>query len=158
MASLLNSNKYLRKIYQFYTSSPRKVKRAKRLPLILWGKHEDKTRQSHYKENKIKKKKTNNIPHEHRCKTPLWNIRKLHPAIYKIIKGTRSDRQSAWWTMDRGLWHCTGERDQNHPQEKEMQKAKWLSEEALQIAVKTREVKSKGERKHIPIWMQSSKE
>ena len=30
-------------------------------------------------------------------------------------------------------------------------KAKWLSEEALQIAVKRREVKSKGERKDIPI-------
>ena len=43
--------------------------------------------------------------------------------------------------------------DQNHPQEKEMQKiAKWLSEEALQIAVKRREVKSKGEKekyKHL---------
>ena len=36
-------------------------------------------------------------------------------------------------------------RDQDHPQEKEMQKTKWLSEEALQIAVKRREVKSKGE-------------
>ena len=46
--------------------------------------------------------------------------------------------------MDRGLWHCTGGRDQDQPQEKEMQKAKWLSEEALQIAVKRREVKSKG--------------
>ena len=47
---------------------------------------------------------------------------------------------------------CTGERDQDHPQEKEMQKAKWLSEEALQIAVKRREVKSKGEKekyKHL---------
>ena len=33
-----------------------------------------------------------------------------------------------------------------HPQEKEMQKAKWLSEEALQIAVKRREVKSKKEK------------
>ena len=30
-------------------------------------------------------------------------------------------------------------------------KAKWLSEEALQIAVKRREVKSKGERKAIPV-------
>ena len=29
--------------------------------------------------------------------------------------------------------------DQNHPQGKEMQKAKWLSEEALQIAEKRRE-------------------
>ena len=32
------------------------------------------------------------------------------------------------------------------PMEKECKKAKWLSEEALQIAVKTREVKSKGEK------------
>ena len=37
-------------------------------------------------------------------------------------------------------------------------KAKWLSEEALQIAVKRREVKGKGEKKDIPIWMKSSKE
>ena len=35
----------------------------------------------------------------------------------------------------------------DHPQEKEMQKGKWLSEEALQIAVKRGEVKSKGEKK-----------
>ena len=34
---------------------------------------------------------------------------------------------------------------------KKCKKAKWLSEEALQIAVKRREVKSKGERKDIPI-------
>ena len=26
--------------------------------------------------------------------------------------------------MDTGFWHCTGERDQDHPQEKEMQKSK----------------------------------
>ena len=32
------------------------------------------------------------------------------------------------------------------PMEKKCKKAKWLSEEALQIAVKTREVKSKGEK------------
>ena len=37
-------------------------------------------------------------------------------------------------------------RDQDHPQENEMQKAKWLSEEALQIAVKRREAKGKGEK------------
>ena len=48
--------------------------------------------------------------------------------------------------MDAGSWHCTGDRDQDHPQEKEMQKAKRLSEEALQIAVKRREVKGKGEK------------
>ena len=28
--------------------------------------------------------------------------------------------------MDRGLWNCTGGRDQDHPQEKEMQKGKML--------------------------------
>ena len=37
------------------------------------------------------------------------------------------------------------------PKKKKCKKAKWLSEEALQIAVKGREVKSKGERKDIPI-------
>ena len=37
-------------------------------------------------------------------------------------------------------------RDQDKPQEKEMKKAKWLSEEALQIAVKRRKWKSKGEK------------
>ena len=38
------------------------------------------------------------------------------------------------------------------PMEKKCKKAKWLSAEALQIAVKTREVKSKGEKeryKHL---------
>ena len=35
--------------------------------------------------------------------------------------------------------------------EKKCKKAKWLSEKALLIAVKRREVKSKGERKDIPI-------
>ena len=44
-----------------------------------------------------------------------------------------------------------GGRDQGHPQEKEMQKTKWLSEEALQIAEKRREAKGKGEKKDIPI-------
>ena len=35
----------------------------------------------------------------------------------------------------------------NIPKEKKCQKAKWLSEKALQIAEKRREVKSNGERK-----------
>ena len=40
----------------------------------------------------------------------------------------------------------TGGSDQDHPQEKQMEKkAKWLSKEALQIAEKRREVKCKGE-------------
>ena len=37
------------------------------------------------------------------------------------------------------------------PMEKKCKKAKWLSEEALQIAVKRREVKSKEKRKDISI-------
>ena len=48
--------------------------------------------------------------------------------------------------MDGGMLHCTGDRNQDHPQEKEMQKATWLSGETLQIAVKRREGKSKGEK------------
>ena len=39
----------------------------------------------------------------------------------------------------------------NIPNKKKCKKAKWLSEEALQIAVKRREAKGKGERKAIPI-------
>ena len=35
------------------------------------------------------------------------------------------------------------------PMEKKYKKAKWLSEEALQIAVKRREVKSKGEKERV---------
>ena len=37
------------------------------------------------------------------------------------------------------------------PKKKKCKKAKWLSEEPLQIAVERREVKSNGERKDIPI-------
>ena len=37
------------------------------------------------------------------------------------------------------------------PIEKKCKKAKWLSEEALKIAVKRREAKSKEKRKDIPI-------
>ena len=48
--------------------------------------------------------------------------------------------------MDGCSQHCTGGSDQNHPQEKEMHKDKWLSEELLQIAETRREVKGKGEK------------
>ena len=36
------------------------------------------------------------------------------------------------------------------PRKKKCKKAKWLSEEALQIAVKRREVESKGEKERYP--------
>ena len=44
------------------------------------------------------------------------------------------------------------------PMEKKCKTAKWLSEEALQIAVKEEKRKAKEKKKDIPIWMQSSKE
>ena len=47
--------------------------------------------------------------------------------------------------MDGGLWDCRGGRDQDHLQEEEMQKSK-MFEETLQIAVKRREAKGKGEK------------
>ena len=47
--------------------------------------------------------------------------------------------------MDRGLRLCTGGRDQDHPQEKEMQKGK-MSEEDLQIAEKRTQSEGKGEK------------
>ena len=48
--------------------------------------------------------------------------------------------------MDGGLWHCTETVIQTIPKKKKCKKAKWLSEEALQIGKKRREVKSKGEK------------
>ena len=43
-----------------------------------------------------------------------------------MIQEIRFDRQSAWRTMDWGLWHCTGGSDQDHPQEKEKQKGEMV--------------------------------
>ena len=48
--------------------------------------------------------------------------------------------------MDRGSLHCTGGCDQDIPKKKEYKKAKWLSEKALQMTVKRREAKGKGEK------------
>ena len=48
--------------------------------------------------------------------------------------------------MDGGSRHCTETGIKTIPMEKKCKKAKWLSEEALQIAVKRREVKSKAEK------------
>ena len=41
---------------------------------------------------------------------------------------------------------------------KKCKTAKWMSEEALQIAEKRRQAKGKGEKNYIPVWMKSSKE
>ena len=55
--------------------------------------------------------------------------------------------------MDGGSWHCTGHRDQDHLQEREVQKGKKVVWGGLQIAEKRREAKGKGEKKDIFIWM-----
>ena len=60
--------------------------------------------------------------------------------------------------MNGGSCHCTGGIDQDYPQEKEIKKGKWLSEEALQISVKRRETKGKGQKERYSHLMQSSKE
>ena len=49
-------------------------------------------------------------------------------------------------------------RSKTIPKKKKCKKAEWLSEEALQEAVKGEKWKAKEKRKDIPIWMQSSKE
>ena len=51
--------------------------------------------------------------------------------------------------MDGGLGHCTGDRDQDHPHGKEMQKGKMV-EEALQIAEKRREAEGEGKKERYP--------
>ena len=49
--------------------------------------------------------------------------------------------------MDKSSQHCTGGSDQDHPQGgKKCKKAKWLSDEVLQIAEKRRVAKGKGEK------------
>ena len=47
--------------------------------------------------------------------------------------------------------HCTRGGDQTISKKNKCKEAKWLSEEALQIAKKRREVKGKGEKKDISI-------
>ena len=48
--------------------------------------------------------------------------------------------------MDRGLWHCTGGNDQEHPQEKEIQKGKIVVWGSLTNSWDKRETKGKAEK------------
>ena len=49
--------------------------------------------------------------------------------------------------MDWGSWYCTGDRDHDHPHGEEMQKKSKMDVwGGLQIAVKRREAKGKGEK------------
>ena len=61
------------------------------------------------------------------------------PCDYKVevtnrLKGIRSDQQNAWRTMDGGSFHWQEGEKIIHNKKKKSKKAKWLSEEALQIA------------------------
>ena len=60
------------------------------------------------------------------------------------------------WTEVRDIVQETGIK--TIPMEKNCKKTKWLSDEVLQIAVKRRELKSKGEKERYKHLMQSSKE
>ena len=53
------------------------------------------------------------------------------------------------WTEVRDIVQETGIK--TIPKKNKCKKAKWLSEEALQIAVKRKEMKRKGEKERIPI-------
>ena len=80
---------------------------------------------------------------------PLW----LYSGNDKWNQGIRSDRQ---WLKNYGQRFVTLYRRQwSRPSQRKRKakKAKWLSEQALQIAEKIREVKVKDKRKDIPIWM-----
>ena len=69
----------------------------------------------------------------------------------KQIQGTRSDRvPDELWMQVRDIVQETGSKIIT--KKKKCKTAKWLSEEALQIAVKKREAKNKGEKesyKHL---------
>ena len=54
------------------------------------------------------------------------------------------------WTEVRDVVQETGIK--TIPKKKKCKKAKWLSEEALQIAVKRKEAKSKGEKERYTYW------
>ena len=60
--------------------------------------------------------------------------------------------------MDGGSWHCTGDRDQGHPQEKEMQKSKMAVWGGLTNSCEKKRSEKQGEKKDIPNWMQRSQE
>jgi len=65
--------------------------------------------------------------------------------VKKYIQGIRSDKvPEELWTQVLDIVQETGSK--NIPKKKKCKEAKWLSEKVLQIAVKRREAKSKGEK------------
>ena len=70
---------------------------------------------------------------------PLW----LYSGSDKEIQGIRSDRvpEELWIEVHNTVWEAV---IKNIPKKKKCKKAKWLSEEALQVAEKRREAKGTG--------------
>ena len=73
----------------------------------------------------------------------------LNQISYDYTVEVRNRVPDELWMEVRDIVQETGIK--TNPKKKKCKKAKWLSEEALQIAVKRREAKSKGERKDINI-------
>ena len=65
------------------------------------------------------------------------------------FKGLDLTRQRAWWTMDGGLWHCTGERDQDLPHGKELQKGKMVVWGGLTNSCETKRSKKQRRKEKI---------
>ena len=92
---------------------------------------------------------------------PGYNLNQI-PYDYIVevtnkFQGIRSDKECAWRTMDRDLWHCTRGNNQNHPKEQEMQEGKMVVWGGLTNSWE-KKWKVMEERKDISNWMQSFKE
>ena len=57
-----------------------------------------------------------------------------------------------------GWWHCIGDRDQDHPNGKEMQKSKMSVWGGLTNSYEKKKSEKQRRKGKISIWMQSSKE
>ena len=68
----------------------------------------------------------------------------IHCDPYQVINGIFHSTRTKLWMELHDIVQETGIK--TIPKKKKCKKAKWLSEEALQIPVKRREVKSKGEK------------
>ena len=66
------------------------------------------------------------------------------------FKGPDLIDKSGWWTMDGGSWHCTGDRDQDHPHGKEMQNGKTVVWGGLTNSCEKKRSEKKTEKERYP--------
>ena len=81
MASLGNSTKHTKNLYQSFSNSSKRLKRRNTPKVILWShcQPDTKTSQRHYQKRKFQA----NIFDEYRCKNSPQNISKLNPTTHK---------------------------------------------------------------------------